>query len=200
MTPHPLHPATRLAAWLAVLVVVQHLSGVALIAAGLAVPLSGRAVMRRGGLLVWRARWLLFSLLFVFAWGVAGEPLWDGALSPTREGVGDALRHLGRLLLTLMSVAAFLETMPCADLLAATHAVFAPLRPLGLNPDRGVLRLMLALRYVETLPRPRDWKSLLDTHETVDCETVEIDIRSMRRIDGSIMAGLVAGLVLLCLV
>jgi energy-coupling factor transporter transmembrane protein EcfT len=193
------HPVTRLVAWLALLVAIQRLDGAALLAAGLAVPLSGRAALRRGGRLIWQARWLLCSLFFILAWSVAGEPLWDGVLSPTREGLGEAWRHLGRLLLTLMSVAAFLETMPRADLLAATHALLAPFRPLGLDPDRGVVRLMLALRYVETLPRPRDWKALLDASGTADCEAVEIDRRSMRRIDGGIMAGLIAGLVLLCL-
>ena len=192
-----LHPATRLSAWLALLALIQLLSETALFAAFLAVPLAGRAAMRRGGRLIWRARWLLVSLFFVFAWGVAGDPLWDGAFSPTREGIGAALQHLARLSLSLMSVAALLETLPLADMLAGTRVWLAPCRRLGLDADRGVVRLMLALRYVETLPRPRDWKSLLDLPESIDGETVEITHQRMRRIDGGIIVGLLAGLLLL---
>jgi energy-coupling factor transporter transmembrane protein EcfT len=193
------HPATRLIAWLALLIAVQCLSGAVLLAACLFAPLAGARVMRRGGRLVWRTRWLLLSLLLVFAWGVAGEPLWSGSLAPTREGVDEALKHLGRLVLVLVSVAAFLEFMPLAELLAATHALLAPLRRLGVDADRGVVRLMLVLRYVETLPRPRDWKSLLDIPETAACEIIEIEHQALRWLDGCVMAGLLGGLVLFCL-
>ena len=192
------HPATRLIAWLALLIAVQCLSGAVLLAACLFAPLAGARVMRRSGRLVWRTRWLLLSLLLVFAWGVAGEPLWSGSLAPTREGVDEALKHLGRLVLVLVSVAAFLEFMPLAELLAATHALLAPLRRLGVDADRGVVRLMLVLRYVETLPRPRDWKSLLDIPETAACETIEIEHQALRWLDGCVMAGLLGGLVLFC--
>jgi len=119
-------------------------------------------VLRRGAKLIWRTRWLLATLLAVFFWAVAGEPLWDGPLAPTQEGLQEGLSHLARLLLVLVAVAAFLETMPLADLLAATHAWLRPLRHVGIDPERGVVRLMLVLRYVETLPRPRDWRRLLD--------------------------------------
>jgi hypothetical protein len=60
---------------------------------------------------------------------------------------------------------------------------------------------MLVLRYVETLPRPRDWKSLLEIPETESyesCEMIEIDHPAMRWIDGCVMAGLLAGLALFC--
>jgi energy-coupling factor transporter transmembrane protein EcfT len=157
-----LHPATRLLVWLSLLLAVQCLSGNALAAAFLFVPLLGSKVLRRSAKLVWRARWLLATLFAVFSWAVAGEPLWSGPAAPTQEGVQEALTHLGRLLLVLIAVGAFLETMPLADLLAATHTWLRPLRQLGIDPDRGVVRLMLVLRYVETLPRPRDWRHLLD--------------------------------------
>jgi energy-coupling factor transporter transmembrane protein EcfT len=192
------HPATRLIIWLVWLIVVQRLSGIALFAAFLALPLWRRAAISRGLYLIFRARWLLCSLFFVFAWGVAGEALWEGALSPTREGLSEAMLHLARLSLALMSIAAFLETIPFSDLLAATHVLLTPLWRLGLDTDRGIVRLMLALRYVETLPRPRDWKSLLDAPETSDCETIEIDSPALRWIDGSIVAGLAIGLTLFC--
>jgi len=171
-----LHPATRLLVWLLLLLAVQCLSGTALAAAFLFIPLLGKKVLQRSAKLIWRARWLLATLLLVFSWAVAGTPLWDGPASPTREGLQEALGHLARLLLVLVAVAAFLETMPLADLLAATHAWLRPLRHFGIEADRGVVRLMLVLRYVETLPRPRDWRRLLDTPaESVSERLVLID-------------------------
>ena len=186
------HPMTRLLVWLALLVGVQALSGVALAAVFALLPLAGRRGLRRGALLVWRARWLLVSLLVILSWGVAGEPLWQGALAPTIEGLREALTHFGRLLLVLFIVAAFLEAMPLPELLAATHVLLRPLRHLGVDPERGVVRLMLVLRYVETLPRPRDWRVLLKAPAPVVSERVEIDCQALRWSDGLIGVGLVA--------
>lgn len=147
---------------------------------------------------MWRARWLLFSLLAVFAWGTAGEALWNSGWAPTYEGVMEASKHFGRMLLVLMLVAAFLEYMPLADLISATHALLLPFRRFGLDTTRGVVRLMLVLRYVETLPRPRDWKVLLDAPDSSTSEIVEIEQRAAGWGDVCVMAGLVGGLLFLC--
>lgn len=177
------HPATRLVAWLLLLLAVQSLSGIALAGAFLLFPLFGKGALRRGGQLIWRTRWLLLSLLVIFPWGTAGQPLWDGFAAPTYEGLREALTHLARLLLVLLAVAAFLETMPLAELLAATHLLLKPMRGLGLDPDRGVVRLMLVLRYVETLPRPRDWRSLLDAPRLLESEPLDVEHQALRWTD-----------------
>lgn len=197
MTYLPLHPATRLFVWLALLVAVQFLSGTMLAVACLIAPVSGARVMRRGWRLVWRARWLLLSLLVVFAWGTAGEPLWDSALAPTHEGFLEAMKHLGRMILVLVSVAAFLEFMPLADLLSATHTWLLPFRRCGIDTTRGVVRLMLVLRYVETLPRPRDWKTLLEMPEVCTSEVVEIDRQALGWGDAALISGLMGAFVAL---
>ena len=193
-----LHPATRLVVWLVLLIAVQLLSGRFLALVCLLAPVLGVRVMRRGGRLVGRARWLLFSLLAVFAWGTAGEALWNSGWAPTYEGVMEASKHLGRMLLVLMLVATFLEYMPLADLISATHALLLPFRRFGLDTTRGVVRLMLVLRYVETLPRPRDWKVLLDAPDSSTSEIVEIEQRAAGWGDVCVMAGLVGGLLFLC--
>ncbi len=174
------HPAIRLIAWLLLLVAVQSLGGRALAGSFLLFPLFGLRIIRRGGQLIWRTRWLLLSLLVIFPWGIAGQPLWNGVGAPTQEGALEALTHLGRLLLVLMVVSAFLETMPLQDLLAATHVLLKPMRGFGFDPDRGVVRLMLVLRYVETLPRPRDWRSLLDAPILNVSERVEVNHQPLR--------------------
>lgn len=199
MSSLSVHPATRLCFWLSLLVVVQSLNGallmsiMALTVVTLAVLDS--AIVKRGSRLIWRARWLLVSLFFILAWGIAGDPLWDGALSPSVEGLEDAGTHVGRLLLVLMIVAALLETLPLGDLLAATRSMMHPLKQFGLDPDRGVIRLMLVLRYVETLPRPRDWRNLLNVPETSANERVTVDVHPLRALDFALGAAMVAALI-----
>ena len=153
--------------------------------------------MRRGWRLIWRARWLLLSMLVVFAWGTAGDTLWSSAWAPTHEGILEAIKHLGRMFLVLVFVAAFLEFMPLADLISASHALLLPFRRFGMDSTRGVVRLMLVLRYAETLPRPRDWKTLLEAPELCTSEVLEIDHQALGWGDVVVFAGLVGiGLVL----
>jgi energy-coupling factor transporter transmembrane protein EcfT len=194
------HPTTRLMVFLALLVGVQCLPGAALAAVFLLLPLCASRVRQRSWRLVWRARWLLASLLVVFSWGVAGEPLWQGAPAPTFEGLREAATHLGRLVLVLIGVAAFLEAMPLAELLAATHGLLKPLRYFGIDPARGVIRLMLVLRYVETMPRPRDWRSLLNAPLSNVTESVELGHQSLRWTDYLVGTALVAAAAVYCLV
>lgn len=185
-----IHPTIRLALWVAIVVCVQALSGGLLFLVFVALPMVGARALRRGVRLVWRARWLLLSLLVVFSWGVAGTPLWDAGFAPTKEGVIDGLTHLGRLLLVLMAVATFLEHVSVADLLAATHRLLKPFRLLGLDADRGVVRLMLVLRAVETLPRPRDWRVLIDSADSGAEERLEVSARPFGLADYAIALAL----------
>lgn len=158
-----LHPGARLTGWFFVLVAIQLLDGWRLLVPFVLLPCFGRAVHVRALSLVRRARWLLLVLAAVLSFGVAGEPLWPAAFAPTVEGVQEAGTHLGRLLLVLFSVAALLESVPLDDLLAGLYWMLGPLRRIGCDTDRAVIRLLLVLRYVETLPRPRDWRVLLDS-------------------------------------
>lgn len=192
------HPAARLVFWLILMLAAQCISGAALALVLLLVPLLGQRVLRRGRRLAWRARWLLISILVVFSWGVAGEPLWGGPFAPTREGLIEAFDPVGHLLLVLMAVAAFIEAMPLPDLLAATHVVLRPLRYMGIDPDRGVVRLMLVLRYVESLPRPRDWRTLLDAPQANETERLEVEYRSLIWTDYAIILGAAGMLAVFC--
>lgn len=181
-----LHPTARIALWLLLLLSIQCLDGWPLTTAFAALPLLGWKAFKRGGRLVWRTRWLMLSLFVVFSWGVAGEPLLPGMAAPTYEGLHEALAHLGRLFLVLMAVAAFLEAMPLPELLGGSHQLLAPLRRFGFDPDRGVIRLMLVLRYAETLPGPGNWRILLDgpTLASSACvERVDVNNRPLRVAD-----------------
>lgn len=204
MSGFSFHPATRLALWLSLLIIVQCLNGLAL-AFGLPLALvllwaANSRIPGRGARLIWRARWLLLSLFVILAWGIAGDPLWEGALAPTREGLIEALTHLGQLLLVLMIVAALLETLPLPELLAASRSLMAPLRRFGFDADRGVIRLMLVLRYVESMPRPRDWRSLLEAPTAIAGERVEVMAHPVRGVDYAMGIAVVVALVLGCFV
>ena len=74
MPVYAIHPTIRLVLWVALVLFVQALSGVILLLAFVALPVVGGQAFRRSGRLIWRARWLLLSLMLVFAWGVAGTP------------------------------------------------------------------------------------------------------------------------------
>ena len=191
-----LHPTARLMVLLLLMFGIQGVSGGWLAACFLLIPFFGRAVLRRGGQLIGRTRWLFLPLFAVFAWGVAGEPLWNGFASPSLEGLLQACDHIGRLLLVLFLVAAFLESMPLADLLVASHCVLAPFRRFGLEPERGAVRLMLVLRYVEEQTPVRDWRSLLRSPEVCSSEVLEIDSSPLGLMDWFAMLALATLVVL----
>lgn len=201
-----LHPVTRLLAWLMLLLLVQCLTGWWLAAAFLAVPALPRRVLRRAGGLIRRTRWLLLSLFVVFAWGTAGEPasaqfgLPEFAGSPTIEGLREGGLHLGRLLLALVVVAAFLEYLPLAALLSACNHLARPFTRFAGDAERAALRLHLALHYVETLPRPRDWRTLLETPPAPARTVLVLENRAMASLDYACLllgAGLLFGVCLL---
>lgn len=157
-----LHPAHGLACWLLAAVAVQTLSGTLLAGALLLAAMAGGGVRGRWWRLIRRTRWLLVSLFVVLAWGVAGDPVVvdGGVLVPTVEGIAAGAVQAGRLLLVLAVVAALLETMPMAGVMAGAYVLLRPLARFGLEADRAVVRLALTLRYAADAPAG-EWRRLL---------------------------------------
>jgi hypothetical protein len=145
-----------------------------LMAAILLLPLFGRSVLSRFWQLAWGARWLFLSLFVILAWGGIGEAAWNGPMAPSREGLLDASAHVGRLLMALMAVAVLREWMSTTDLLTGIHRLLEPMRRCGLDSDRGLVRLLLVLNYIETMPKPRDWRMLLDVPASSNSEVFEL--------------------------
>lgn len=192
-----LHPGTRLLLWLLLLITVQGLDGAHLAAAFFLLFFFGSSALQRGWQLVRRSRWLLLSMAVIFSWGVAGEPLWIGPFAPTYEGICESATHLGRLLLVLMTVAALLESLPTAELLMALHWLCGPLRRWGVANERALVRLMLVLRYVESLPQRQDWRAILAQPSEFACQVVEIEDRPFGRLDYLLVIVTLVGLALL---
>jgi hypothetical protein len=192
-----LHPTTCLVAWLLSLVAVQGLQGSLLAVAFLVPPLFGRLALQRAIRLAWGARWLFLSLFVILAWGRAGEPVWGGAMAPSAEGLSEALTQVGRLLLVLMAVAVLRQRLSVPEFLTAAHRLLWPLRRCGVDTDRGIVRVLLVLQYLETTPRPRDWRRLLDVPEVSSSEVFELRDRHFPGRDYLIIGLLLVSVVLL---
>jgi len=153
-----LHPSVRIIALLALAGAVQFMQWRALGFA--AVMLGGMLLYFRAtlfGNIVHRARWLLISLLLIYAFTTPGEYLHDlpFEILPTYEGIASGLQQIARLTLMLAGLALLLATTTREQLMAGAYLLLRPLRWLGLAPERFAARLWLTLHYVEQTPLPR---------------------------------------------
>jgi energy-coupling factor transport system permease protein len=157
-----LHPATLLFAWgvLAVSLQSSPVSVLALIAAAL-IPVALFLARRRAWVLLRRARWLLLSIIVLFAFATPGQRLdgFAGDMGLTRDGFLLASEHVLRLALLLVSLAVVHETLGTSGMMTGLHWLLTPLAGWRALRERIVVRLMLVLDYVENAPvmRWRDW-------------------------------------------
>ncbi len=160
------HPAVQILVWALLALLAQRLQPLALLA--LSVILFGialRVCAKQLLSLLRRTRWILFSLLVIYAYTTPGAALWPqlGIVSPTREGLLDGLLQLGRLLSVLSGLAVLLELLPQAQLIGGLYTLAYPLRWFGLSRERIAVRLALTLEHAETAMRDtsKDWRSTI---------------------------------------
>ena len=162
------HPAAQILAWSLLVATMQLLTlGTLLAAAGLvclgAILVSGHKLRQ----LLRRTRWIILSLLLVYAYSTPGQPLLDalGIYGPTREGVVDGLLQLTRLLATLAGLAILLDRLHRQHLIAGLYTLLAPLQLIGISRERVAVRLALTLRYAEAamLRETNSWQDDLRT-------------------------------------
>ena len=146
------HPATQIITWCILVATMQALDYVAtLFAAGLillvAVVMSGQKLFQ----LLRRTRWIMLSLLLIYAYSTPGQPLLDalGMYSPSREGLLDGVVQLTRLLAAIAGLAILLDRLQREQLIAGLYTLFAPLQWVGLSRERLAVRLALTLHYAE---------------------------------------------------
>lgn len=137
-------------AWCLLVAAMQVLAPRALLAATAlvlfcALLLSGRKFVQ----LLRRTRWVMLSLLLVYAYTTPGIPLLDAPFSPSREGLTDGLLQLARLLDALAGLAILLDRLHRQQLIAGIYTLFIPLQWLGLSRARFAVRLALTLQYAE---------------------------------------------------
>lgn len=95
-----------------------------------------------------RLRWILLSVIILYAWLLPGEALLaDAAWSPSREGLTAGICRAWMLLVMAVAARVLMRVTPREQLLAALHVLLTPFRFLGLDPARFCLRLVLTLEY-----------------------------------------------------
>lgn len=162
------HPAAQILTWCLLVAAMQVLPlGALLIAAGL-ILLCAFAISRHKFIqLVRRTRWIMLSLLLIYAYSTPGQPLLDmlGMFSPSREGLADGMLQLTRLLAALAGLAILLDRLHRQQLIAGLYSLFAPLQWVGLSRERLAVRLALTLHYAEVamLRSTASWQDTLNS-------------------------------------
>ncbi|HUS24675.1 MAG TPA: hypothetical protein VM369_06985 [Candidatus Binatia bacterium] len=162
----PLHPAIRIAVLVALAVTLPRadlprlLSLLALLLLVHVQAAAGAAALRG----LWRLRWLLLGLLFLYAWMDPGPPLWD-ALPGLPASAATLAAQRGLVLCDLLLAAQWLLRTPAPELAAALAWLCRPLNAAGVDVERASLRLVLALDRAQVLAagwRSADGRSWLD--------------------------------------
>lgn len=146
------HPAAQILAWCLLVAAMQVLTpGGLLTAAGLVFPAAVLASRHKFVQLLRRTRWIMLSLLLIYAYSTPGQPLLErlGMFSPSREGLDDGVLQLIRLAAALAGLAILLQRLHRQQLIAGLYTLLAPLRLLGLSRERVAVRLALTLHYAE---------------------------------------------------
>ncbi len=159
------HPAAQILIWCLLVATAQGLPlGALLVAAGFVVLFALSVSARKLMQLLRRTRWIMLSLLLVYAYSTPGQPLSSalGMFSPSREGLIDGVLQLIRLLVALAGLAILLDRLHRQQLIAGLYALFAPLQWLGLSRERLAVRLALTLHYAEVaMLRAQTWQDTL---------------------------------------
>ena len=110
-----------------------------------------------------RARWLLLVLWLILAYNTPGEAFQSLAWAPTYEGVAEANLHALRLLLMLGCLAWLFKRLGHDVLLSGLWGLLLPLRGLGWDIERLLVRLALVLESLQSPPVRGAWKQVLHT-------------------------------------
>lgn len=156
MTIIQFHPATKILLWLGFAIALQGLELVPLVFISIAVAALLLSESNPGSLLmVLRARWLLISLLLVYAFATPGDVLFPvlGRVSPTFQGLYGGAVQVWRLFLLLLVLGLLLRSCPREELLGGLYTLMRPFRAIGVNADRVAVRLWLTMQYAEQQPR-----------------------------------------------
>ena len=147
-----LHPASLILIWLAFAFCVPWLRPAELSAIVLlfSLPLLLRHSVQYFKLLS-RSRWLLISLILVYAFvtpGVAAIAIL-GAYSPSQEGLLSGFIQALRLLALLATLALLLASISRDRILAGLYFLLRPFALIGVDIDRVAARIWLTLHYAE---------------------------------------------------
>ena len=191
-----MHPSLRILLLMLLAMAVQFMGLYALAFSGAV--LFAAAMYWHVGLLariLLRSRWLLLTLLLIYAFTTPGEYLrgWD-VYAPTYEGIRQGLLQAVRLMIMLAGLAILLGTTPRADMMAGIYRLIRPLRRVGISVDRFTARLWLTMHYVE-MERPKGktafwerFESASNSEEESGMNTVSFHLPRFTRMDWGVVS------------
>jgi energy-coupling factor transport system permease protein len=205
MNSFKLHPVTRIISLILLAIALQMAKWQGL---GLCLVLLmlGLLWQQRGSAefvkLLRRARWLLLSILLIYAFATPGEyvPGIADAIAPTYEGLRSGAMQALRLVTMLAALAWLLAGCSREQLMSGIYMLLLPFKPLGANPERFAVRLWLTLYYVENVPpglinrlREHGWKLQQLIDEPLDQATpspnqITLQLQPMGWLDGIFLA------------
>ena len=192
------HPAAQIMTWCLLVVMMQLLTPeILLLVAGLILLLALFLSAHKFTQLLRRTRWIMLSLLLIYAYSTPGMPLWDelGIWSPSREGLGNGVLQITRLLAALSGLAILLDRLHHQQLIAGLYALFAPLKLIGVSRERIAVRLALTLHYAEVamLRETHAWQdnlcSLFEPHDVTDDREMELPFSHFSVADALLLSG-----------
>jgi len=141
-----------------------------------------------------RTRWIIFSLMIIYAFLTPGEALWSMRYlpSPTREGLQDGLMQLSRLICVLAGLSILLTSLSQERLISGLYVLSYPLRYIGLSSERIAVRLALTLQYAERAMQEtaKDWRSSIERALVIENEheaIFELPMQMMTWVDAFIL-------------
>ena len=155
-----------------------------------------------------RSRWLLISLILVYAFvtpGVAAISVL-GAYSPSREGLLSGALQALRLISLLATLALLLATTSRDRILAGLYFLLRPFVLIGVDVDRVAARIWLTLHYAEQSGqgeqrRSGEWRERLQAalHGSgQEMTSIQLEIGRFSRLDYAVLlcSALAIGLLL----
>ncbi len=103
--------------------------------------------------LLQRMKWLLLTLIVLYAFSTPGEYVQQLTLVPIRptyEGLVAGLTQMLSIIIMLACLAMLLSTTRRAQLIGGIYQLLLPLKYLRFNPEKFAVRTWLTLHYVET--------------------------------------------------
>jgi len=193
-----LHPATRILLWIS-LAGYAFVSGprpLAILSLALAVLLllQGNRLFFK---LLRRIRWILLSLMAIYALETPGKCLFPAMGGPTFEGIVSGGTQAWRIVLTIALLAFLQGSTSREEMLSGIYTLLLPLKR-WFDVERIAVRLLLTLHYAEER-RQGDWRErIFDAFRDVEHPLVslKLPLYHFRMRDGAAFLALVAVLAL----
>lgn len=161
------HPSVLIFLWVCLIIAMQSLQAMGLLLAG--VPLLAVACTLHAArlvILLRRTRWIMLSLLLIYAYATPGDAVWPALaqFSPTQQGLIEGMLQLCRLAFALAALSVLLGLLPQQQLISGLYALGYPLRLVGLSRERVAVRLALTLHYADSamLHGTANWRSSIE--------------------------------------